>query len=384
MLIPLFLTASAGSLHGKQKPNDDEVGLYSRGVEIPLNKILLIRKDNQYCALKFIRTWIEMDKERLKTYADLKKGRILDDVDREAAMKKYAYYASYYNKDGSPNFTGKSTQRKEGTASLLPLQGPVRPFVYQPGNGCIECGRLKLLWFYKTAVTFIPLGKSSKMKDYDIELAPTPWTDIKEVNVFDPRVKWLRYNARRKNEFISIDKLWSELYRDHSNDVLVGGNGVEVPLGRILLIRNNSNYCALKFKKYWSNSNGKEIHASYESYYPEEGGEDFTIKMHKATENSVYLMSAQEESNPVKRPDNEQIKCGPTSLYWEGNGFVSFFYNGWDHDYPYFRYPVELAPTPWTDFSQINVHDIRLKWYKNDFNRKNVYVPENKLWEHDK
>jgi hypothetical protein len=193
----------------ERKAQPNEVGISSKGVEIPLNRIILIHKGNQYCALKFTNAWIEMDEERLKAYADLKKGRILDDVDREAAMKKYADYESYYN-DGSPNFTNGSVQRKEGTASLLPLRGPVRPFTYQPGNGCVECGQFKLLWSYKTAVTFIPLGKSSNIRDYGIELAPTPWTDIKELNIKDPRIKWYKYDEKRERVFIPIDKLWEK------------------------------------------------------------------------------------------------------------------------------------------------------------------------------
>jgi hypothetical protein len=49
---------------------------------------------------------------------------------------------------------------------------------------------------------------SQKDGDYGIELAPTKWTDISQVNVFDPRLKWYRYDEKRKDTFIPIDQLW--------------------------------------------------------------------------------------------------------------------------------------------------------------------------------
>jgi len=59
-------------------------------------------------------------------------------------------------------------------------------------------------------VTFIPLGKSSNIRDYGFELAPTPWTDIKDVNIKDPRIKWYKYDEKRERFFIPIDKLWEK------------------------------------------------------------------------------------------------------------------------------------------------------------------------------
>lgn len=195
----------------RKDSNPDEVAIHYIGVEIPLNRIILIRKENQYCALKFNHAWIVMDEERLNVLdKDIKKGGIIAESARESAQKKYATYESYYMNGGTLHFADENIQKKEGTASLLPLRGPFRPFIYQPGNGCVECGQFELLWFYKTTVSFIPLGKSSNMQDYGVELAPTPWTDIKQVNLKDPRIKWYRYDETRKRVFIPIDKLWEE------------------------------------------------------------------------------------------------------------------------------------------------------------------------------
>jgi hypothetical protein len=208
LMFPMIVIA--GSVD-HQRAEDNEVAIQYIGVEIPLNKILLIRKENRYCALKFINVWIEIDEERLKLSADdIKKGGVTAAVAKESAEKKYAHYMSYYSKDGAPDFFDCNIQQKEGTASQLPLRGTLRPFVYQPGNGCVECGQFKLLWSYKTGVTFIPLGKGSSMMDYGIELAPTLWTDIKDVNVKDARLKWYRYDEKRERIFIPIDNLWKD------------------------------------------------------------------------------------------------------------------------------------------------------------------------------
>lgn len=193
----------------QQEPLPEEVGIYFSGIKMPLNRIILIRKENDYCALKFIDAWFEMDEERLKSLDKyLKQGGVTAESSRESAMKKYANYKSYYHEDGIPDFTHGSIQQKDGTASLLPLRGPFRPFVYQPGNGSVECGQFKLLWSYKTGVAFIPLGKGSSMRDYGIELAPMPWTEIKEISINDPRIRWYRYDDKRKTTFIPFDNLW--------------------------------------------------------------------------------------------------------------------------------------------------------------------------------
>ncbi len=83
-----------------------------------------------------------------------------------------------------------------------------RPFIYQPGDAYIKCGPIKLGWNYRAKVATMPPDKAAG--DHGFELAPTPWTDISQVNVFDPRVKWYRYDEKRERVFIPIDKLWSE------------------------------------------------------------------------------------------------------------------------------------------------------------------------------
>jgi len=144
-----------------------------------------MRKDFHYFAIAFTRFWtVNNNKE------------------------KYAAYKVYHQGDGTGDFSSKNVTVKEGVASELPLRGPFRPFIYQPGDAYVKCGPFRLTWTYKSFVGFMPPDKG--LGDFGFELAPTPWTDIKEVDIKDPRVKWYRYDKNRERVFIHIDNLWGK------------------------------------------------------------------------------------------------------------------------------------------------------------------------------
>jgi hypothetical protein len=194
------------------RPKDDEAAIDLNSVSVPINRIILIRKDTNYCAVRFNKCWTELDEERFKTYAshaDL--GSDYIEYVRDISEKKYALYESYYQGNGTGDFANRNVQVTQGKAFWLPPVGPARLLTRQPGNTYVICGSYKLGWRYKTFISDIPYKKHPK--DYGFELAPTPWTDIKEVNVKDPRIKWYRYE-RRKTIFIPIDKLWEETRKE--------------------------------------------------------------------------------------------------------------------------------------------------------------------------
>jgi hypothetical protein len=189
------------------EPKANEVLIGHACIEVPLGNILLVRKDTHYCALKFTRYWTEIDeKQKEKNVPYEARGGIDAELARERYTKKFAAYEVYYQEDGSADFSRSNVVKSEHIASWLPLKGPFRPFIYQPGNSHVKCGPFRLVWAYKKSVCFIPSGKGEG--DFGLELAPTPWTEISQVNVFDPRVKWYRYDEKRERVFIPIDKLW--------------------------------------------------------------------------------------------------------------------------------------------------------------------------------
>ena len=71
----------------------------------------------------------------------------------------------------------------------------------------IFCGPVELLGFGKGTVYFF--SRRQEEGDYGIELAPTKWTHLSQINVFDKRLKWYRYDSKRTNIEIAIDDLWA-------------------------------------------------------------------------------------------------------------------------------------------------------------------------------
>ena len=160
-------------------PNDVRIGPHY--IEFPLGRIFLIRKGNQYGAIKFINFW--------------------------TGNKKYSEYATYdcwYQADGTGNLQNKNVKYESRKASSV-LYGIGR-FSFNFGSDYIKCGVFKLWWLGKGMVYFF--GVDQEPRDYGIELAPTKWININEVNVLDPRIRWYKCDLARSREDIPVDKLW--------------------------------------------------------------------------------------------------------------------------------------------------------------------------------
>jgi hypothetical protein len=168
------------------KASSNEIAtIYYSGIELPAGRILLMRKDSHIGAILFTRFWTEKD-----------------------GKEKYAIYNAYYQEDGTGDFSNENSKSSEGIASELPLRGPFRPFIYQPGDSFIRCGFFKLTWAYRSFVGFMPPDK--ELGDFGYELAPTAWTEIKDVKIRDRRIKWYRFDKSREKFIISIDNLLGE------------------------------------------------------------------------------------------------------------------------------------------------------------------------------
>ena len=159
----------------------DDVRIGPHYVIMPLNKIFLVRNNELYGAVKLTRFWTGKNK----------KG-------------KYASYECWYQNDGSGDFSGKSVkfEVKEVSSKLF----GIGRFSFNTGNEEIRCGSFKLWWWGEGVIYFCKKGQG--FADYGIEIAPTKWSDIKEVNVSDPRLKWFKFDKNRSRTDIPIDKLW--------------------------------------------------------------------------------------------------------------------------------------------------------------------------------
>ena len=107
--------------------------------------------------------------------------------------------------DKTGNFSNKNVQFIKGKLSSPKPRGIGR-LAFSFGNKEVRCGSIRLYWPGKSSVCFYSLNKEEG--DYGIELAPTIWSDISQVNVNDSRIKWYRYDEKREDITIPIDRLW--------------------------------------------------------------------------------------------------------------------------------------------------------------------------------
>lgn len=162
------------------------------------------------------------------------------------------------------------------------------------------------------------------------------------------------------------------------NDIKIRPNAVIMPLERILLVRKDSEYCAVKFIKFWTGKTDKDKYAKYECYYQDDKKRDFSNKNIKFKEKELYFPKASFSlfGHPMFFGAKDEIQCGSFELWWSYKGAVYFF----DRYQSQGDYGIELAPTKWTDISEVNVLDSRLKWYKYNEKRKDKNISVDRLW----
>lgn len=164
----------------------------------------------------------------------------------------------------------------------------------------------------------------------------------------------------------------------------IEGHQVGAPFGRFLLIRNGSNACAIRFAEFhrgynakaptFFNSGDESHHAEYGWYWQSDGSGDFI----KPNVRSGSRKLIQEPLLGIGRfafqTGKIHVRCGPFKLLWRYPVSISFDSEGGCTDRD-----IELAPTPWGEATEIDIHDGRLKWYRCDEHRHSTLVPLDKL-----
>lgn len=153
------------------------------------------------------------------------------------------------------------------------------------------------------------------------------------------------------------------------NDVHLAGNGVKIPIGRILLVRKNGSYGLLRFIKHWDTFSGRFKYADYESYFIGDFLRKDSVVLGRHTASAKFIMR-------FIFLGNQEVICGPIRLFWSG-GTTVYFYGKEQEEADY---GVELAPTPWTQVSQIDLFDPRIKWFGYDGQRKRLNIPIDNIW----
>jgi len=153
------------------------------GASAPLGRIVLMRRGTNLCAVRFT---------KFHRGEDTPPG-----VLTRGGPSLYAEYDWY-------DLTGP--QVVSGHRKLSNVAGSGIPFLFPifTGEHFIKCSSFEPLWRYPTVVT---LFESNDPHDYGIELAPTAWRDVAEIEMNHPRLSWYRYDEKRKPILIPLGEL---------------------------------------------------------------------------------------------------------------------------------------------------------------------------------
>jgi hypothetical protein len=153
------------------------------------------------------------------------------------------------------------------------------------------------------------------------------------------------------------------------DEVLIARTGVSMPLGRILLVRKGLEYCALKFTNTWLGDTKYDHYTAYEFYYQGDGSEDFSKDNVESGAGELFFPRVRSWMGiPYTKGRKDVIRCGRIKTKWFYIASMDFGNN-------------ELAPTPWTSITQVNVHDPRIQWYREDNKRKKRTIHIDRLWD---
>jgi hypothetical protein len=153
--------------------------------------------------------------------------------------------------------------------------------------------------------------------------------------------------------------------------VMIAPNGVRIPEGRVLLVRKDKHYGAVILSDCRSGEKVGEASARYTSFYQGDGSGDFTRPNVKIVKGDLGQSKACGIGRLAFDFGNKNIRCGPLLLAWSGRNHV-YFYSTKERQGDY---GIELAPTKWTEISQVNVHSEKITWYRYDLTRRVREVP---------
>jgi len=100
------------------------------------------------------------------------------------------------------------------------------------------------------------------------------------------------------------------------NDVIIAPNVIVVPLGKILIIRKNLEYGAVKFTKFWTGKTEEDRYAEYESYYQGDKTGNLSNKNVQLNKEKLAAPKPRGIGRFAFSFGNRNIQCGPIRLQW--------------------------------------------------------------------
>ena len=164
------------------------------GVLMPKGVFLLIRSHKDTCALRFTDFHRGRDKKEWSVF-------------HSGEENLYSQYDWFYQGDGSGDFSKANVESGHESLRRGPIVGFGHMFGSQVGNTNIECGSFELSWSYPTTVYFWNAGKRRESRDRQLEIAPTKWKNISELNALDPNLIWYSYYEGIAETIIPLEEL---------------------------------------------------------------------------------------------------------------------------------------------------------------------------------
>ncbi len=156
-------------------------------IAAPLNYFLIVKKSNDICAIRFT---------GYRRGDDEKKPSLFSGGE-ESLYAEYDWYYLGTNK----KFVGKTGHVKLSRTSTVQILGF---HAFMPGVSDIKCGELRLAWSYPIAVTYLGGGGVYLL---DAGIALTSWTDIAQVDLANPNLRWYFYDSGRAKKYIHVKEL---------------------------------------------------------------------------------------------------------------------------------------------------------------------------------
>lgn len=168
-------------------------------VSAPINRFLLIKRADDLCAIRFT--------------AFYRKPAITELVQSpENRMDLFAEYDWYYQSDGSGDLRKQNVLRGRRTVALIGVSPRLYLDVWDEKaieklearfpSKKVNCGPFELVWYYPTGVKFSSSFTSTR--DEGIEMAPTRWQRVNDIESRDSGIKWYVYDPSEKRELIRI------------------------------------------------------------------------------------------------------------------------------------------------------------------------------------
>jgi hypothetical protein len=163
-------------------------------VSLPTGYWLLARKGNTACAIRFT----DFKAVRSAGYASFSEPTSNSENNIHGDGRIYAEYDFFSQTDGSGDFKKNNASLGHNKVTRADGNGESSGDLTGCGSLILQIGSFGIGVAFNL---FEPLGES-------VELAPTKWRDVSEINISDPKIKWYHYDKARHDIKISIEDLW--------------------------------------------------------------------------------------------------------------------------------------------------------------------------------